>query len=906
MVCGGSAKLRKLSRALLLATLLIVWAAGAAQAQSAPTGKLPGGVTPTHYRLDLTVIPAEDRFSGQVEIDVTLDQATRLIWLHGRELEVEDATVVTAEGARLPASYREIENSGYAKLETEQAIGPGKATLVFRYNAPFNQSLEGLYQVKDDNQAYAFTQFEPLRARRAFPSFDEPRFKTPFDIAVTIGGDDTAISNGPELESVELGNGRRRVAFQTTAPLPTYLVALAVGEFDVVEWTPIAPNGIRSRPIPLRGIAAKGKGGKLAYALEHTAALLTILEDYFASPYPYAKLDLVAIEEFNSGGMENVGAIFYREAFILLDDRPSIYQLRDYAYIHGHELAHSWFGNLVTPVWWDDLWLNEAFATWMASKVVHAWRPDEFDDRGPIRGTNWALWSDRLVSARQIRQPVESDHDVANAFDRITYTKGASVLSMVEQYMGPAAFRDGVRSFMAGHRHGVATAEDFFAALSDSADDPGILRAFRSFVEQPGTPRVAVDWSCDESGAAEVTLKQSRALPLGSKGDAARSWTIPICLAYGDGAERRGSCLLMSAPEQTLMLPSTSCPTWILPNEGGAAYLTFTLPDRGWAALIENFDQLPPSEALALVGSIGAAHEAGLASTSRLLQVAEQAAGSPHWDVAVAPMRDLRELKFFLLPRAQRPAALAAMRDLYRPALARFDMSDAALAQDEDTSDLALLRADLLWFLALDAEDPELRAQLGRLGQAYLGYGSDNKLHPELLHPNLVRVALIAGLQEAGLPFAEALIGWLAESDDAVLRRHIIRALAYQTDRPIVERVWELILNPAFSRREAGQLLRRQGDQVDNREVLFDWMVENYDEIVARLPRSHRAWLPWRAWTFCDRASRDRVEAFYKDRVAAHQGGPRALANVLEAIEICAAVAQGQGADVLEAIAARD
>lgn len=887
-----------------LAGFFAVTTLGFALAQSAPTGKLPEGVTPTRYQLDLDVAPEIERFSGEVRIDVTLDSATQVIWLHGRGLEVTNAHALISNGTRIAATYAEVEDSGVVKLETERAIGPGSVTLIIPYSAPFNQSLEGLYRVKQGGQAYAYTHFEALAARRAFPGFDEPRFKTPFDISVTIDGDDTAVSNAPEHETVELNDGRKRVVFQTTKPIPTYLVALAVGGFDVVEWTPIPPNDVRSHPIPLRGIAPKGMGGKLDYALEHTAALLTILEEYFSSPYPYAKLDLVAVAEFNPGGMENVGAIFYRQEKILIDETPSIYQLRGYAYIHAHELAHSWFGNLVTPAWWDDLWLNEAFATWMANRVVHAWRPEEFDDRGPVRSARRAMWSDRLVSARQIRQPIVSDHDIANAFDSITYSKGGGVLSMIERYMGAETFRAGVRRFMARHSHGVATAEDFFDALSASAGDPGVMHAFRSFVEQPGTPMLAVDWSCDDSGTAVVSLKQSRGLPLGSKGDKAKRWSIPICLVYPNGGERQSTCVLMTETAMTVPLPTADCPAWILPNEAGAAYLNFALPDRGWQALIENMDDLQPSEVLSLIGSLGAAYEAGLSTTKRVLDAAQVVAQSPHWDVARAPMQGLRDIKNFILPKNRRSAAFAEMQRIYAPALARFDLSVEGLATEEDNSDLALLRGDLVWFMALDAGGPALRARLSPLGQAYVGYGSDDVLHRDLLHPNLVRVALITAMEEVGLPFAEALIERLRRTDDAVLRNHIIYALGYQTGPALVERVWALILDPATSKRDASRLLRRQGRRVDNAEALLDWIVEHYDALLERLPRRHRAWVVWRLSALCDDADRDRVEAFFAERVKAHRGAPRALANVLEQIELCAAVVKAQRADAVEVIRA--
>lgn len=888
-----------------LATFFIVSNLGSVLAQTAPTGKLPEGVTPTHYRLDLDVAPATDRFSGEVRIEVILNATTRLIWLHGRGLEVAGAHALTSDGARIVATYAEVGDTGVVKFETERPIGPGKATLVIPYSAPLNQSLRGLYKVEKGGHAYAYTHFEPLAARRAFPGFDEPRFKATFDIAVTIGGDDLAISNAPERETRELENGRKRVVFRTTKPIPTYLVALAVGPFDVVEWAPIPTNNVRSRPIPLRGIAPKGKGAKLSYALEHTGAMLGILEEYFTIPYPYAKLDLVAVAEFNAGGMENVGAIFYRQEKILIGDNPSIYQLRSYAYIHAHELAHSWFGNLVTPKWWDDLWLNEAFATWMANRVVHAWRPGEFDDRGPVRNARRAMWSDRLDSARQIRQPIESNHDIANAFDSITYSKGSSVLSMVERYMGPEAFRAGVRRFMTRHSHGVAVAEDFFVALSDAANDPGVTIAFRSFVEQPGTPMLTVDWSCRESGKTRVSLMQSRGLPLGSKGNAAKTWSLPICIAYPEGKGRRNECVLMTEAAMSVPLPTSTCPAWILPNKGGAAYLNFVLPDRGWDALIENIELLEPGEILSVVGSLAAAYEAGLAGTERVMRAANTVGKSPLWDVASSPFQGLRDLKNFILPMDQRSAILAEMQRIYAPALAQFDLSDAGFAGDERSSDLALLRGDLIWFMALDAREPVLRAPLSRLGQAFVGYGSDGELHTELLHPNLVRVAVITAMEEVGLPFVEAMIERLGRSDNAVLRNHLVYALGFQTDPTLVERVRALIMDPRTSHRDASQLFRRQGKRVDNAKGLLDWITSHYDELLDRLPPRHRAWVVWRLSALCDEDDRNRVEAFFGERVKKHRGAPRALANVLEQIELCAAVVKTQRADAIKTLRTR-
>lgn len=870
---------------------------------SEPVKRLPDGVTPTRYHLDLHVDPRQDRFSGIARIDLQLSKPTKTIHLHGRNLNVREVSATGPGGNPVPATYTEDGETGNATLELTQAIGPGDVTLEFKYDAGFNDSYVGLYKVERDGISYAYTHFEPLAARRMFPGFDEPRFKTRFEIDVTVSAEDRAVSNAPEKTATRLADGRKRISFQQTEPIPTYLVALAVGDFDIVEWQAIPTNSVRSRPVPLRGITAKGNGRKIEYALKHTAAMMAILEDYFSVPYPYAKLDLIAAAGFNSAGMENVGAIMYREDRILMGDDRSIYQERGYAGLHAHELAHMWFGNYVTPAWWDDLWLNEAFATWMSSKVAHAWRPDMFSDRGPIRAANRAKWTDRRATARKIHNPIDSEEDISLAFDDITYSKGGGVLSMIEHYVGPEVFRAGLRRYVRRYGHGVATTENFFATIAESANNPGLLAAFKSFVEQPGTPLVAVDWTCDATGAATVSLRQSRSLPLGSSGQRDTRWTIPLCLAWNENSTRMSQCTLLKEPITKLRLASASCPSAILPNRDGAAYINFELPQKGWDSLISTIGDLPPGEALAMLRSLQSAYEAGQVDTKTIIAASKEAAKSAHWDVVEAPMQNLRHLKLFVVPKSQRNTILSLLQDLYRPQLANIDTSDSALAGTPEEVSAALSRSTLFWFLAIDAEEPELGRVLTRRAHALLGYNSDKEFHPDVLHPNLHRTVLYVALQTTGLPFAETMIHHMKTTRSAALRQHIVRALAHSTDPQIINRVWSLILDPEISKYDAGQLLRSQSQKVDNAAALFDWMISNYDAILQRIPRSHHRWMPWRASSFCDSAHRSRVEAFFSTPAKLKASGPKVLQSVLEHIDLCIAFAQAQRPGALDAIA---
>jgi len=887
-----------LSRRAASVLLLLVAVAAAAAEESAPQGRLPLGVTPERYSLEFAIDPAAERFSGQASIDLHFAAATRRFWLHGRDLDVGRAVLTTPTGREIPARYEEVVG-GIARIVAAETLEASKARLILDYTAPFGPFGDGLYRVKEGGETYAFTHLQPIDARRVFPAFDEPRFKTPFDIAVTVPEADVAISNAPEASVGPAGPGRKRIVFQTTEPLPTYLVALAVGPLDVVDWEPIAPTPWRARPIPLRGVAVKGKGQQLAYALDNTAAMLEILEDYFAAPYPFTKLDIVAVPQFGPSGMENAAAIFYREDRLLFGEVPSVWQRRGYAFVHAHELAHSWFGNYVTPAWWDDLWLNESFATWMAEHVVSRWRPQDFDDRGAQRNAARAMWTDRLPSTRAVRQPIVGNEGIGNAFDRITYNKGGGVLAMFERYMGETAFREGVRRYIGRFPYGVATADDFMAALAESAEDHGIVAAKRTLVEQPGIPLLDIDWQCEGEAGTAVEIRQSRYVPPGLAVEPEPLWRLPVCLAYEEGGGRRRHCVTVSGPLTRTDLPDTACPAWLLPNEGGAGYFLWSLPSAGWRALLAAFDSLTTAEQLALLTAASGAYRYGDLGLADYLAFARRGAASEAWDLAEAPMQLLRDIKNFVLPRELQPAIKALYWDFYRPSLARFDLSDRALARGAETSEEALLLSDLLWFLALDADEPALRRQLGRLGRAYLGFGGDGKIRPEAVHGDYVRLAMTVAAQDGGLPLVEHLIKLLVDSRDGVLRENITAALAYLTEPAAVARVQELILDPRLPPREASRLLYRQSNRVANRDAVWTFLRDEEEAILERIPESHHSGLVWIPSAFCAADRRREIAAYFEPRLDAWDGSRSKLAQVLDLVDLCIALADLQRADAV-------
>ena len=553
-----------------------------AKAAEPPAGELDENVAPVHYRLELRIDPREQRFSGRTGIDITIDSPTDAIWLHGNGLDVTEVVLTDSDGNTVEATYSQELDSGVARVSLARPIG-GNATLDFNYSAPFNTGANALFRIERGEDRYAATQFEPIAAREVFPGFDDPGFKVTFDLTLVTRSEDVAITTTPESSAEDTGDGFTRRVFETTRPMPTYLLAFAVGPYDVVDYGMIPANNVRDREVRLRALTAKGLAPRVEYALQNTDGILTELEEYFGTPYPYRKLDIIAVPESFGGAMENIGAITYDEWLLLMDENSPVDQRRAYTSVHAHELAHQWFGNLVTPTWWNDIWLNESFATWMAAKAAHGYWPEGEFDRNIIKGALRAMNNDSLAAARQIREPVTRNEAIDDAFDGITYQKGGGVLQMLERYIGEESFRAGIRLHLDRHVDGVATAEDFIESIADGSDRTEIEQAFKTYIEQPGVPLLGVKLDCSDPASPTLDVTQSRYAPLGSEIEASASrWHIPMCVSYATDGAWESQCNFLSEQQQSISLDAKDCPTAVHPNADGAGYYRFSLDDSGW------------------------------------------------------------------------------------------------------------------------------------------------------------------------------------------------------------------------------------------------------------------------------------------------------------------------------------
>ncbi|HHQ15199.1 MAG TPA: M1 family peptidase, partial [Chromatiales bacterium] len=694
--------------------------------------------------------------------------------------------------------------------------------------------------------------------------------------------------------------GLKRVDFRTTKPLPTYLIALAVGPLDVVDWVDLPANAVRDRPLPLRGVATAGKGGQLEFALENTDPIVRYLENYFGVEYPYAKLDLIASPEMGTGAMENAGAIMYGDAGILMADNASAEQRRRFGSVHAHELAHQWFGNLVTPKWWDDTWLNESFASWMGFKAAAAWRPEYQLDVITLVQALAAMNLDSRIAARQIRQPVENNLQIASSFDAITYLKGGGVLSMFESYLGEEGFRNGLRKHMQRFRFSVADVEDFMESLAMGSGRPDVVPAFRSFIDQPGVPLADVSMSCGPSGA-RLSVSQSRYLPIGSKGNPNQLWKLPLCVRYDDNGKLAKHCTLVTSAQTRLDLTQKTCPDFVMPNADGAGYYRFALNGDGWAALMNNFQRLNQKEALSAADSLSAAYQADRLSTAALFDGITRIATSEYPQVAMAPKSELILLHDKVAPDSARPALQSYMRAVYRPRLNELESADLQNMSEAKKIERALFRTSLIEFLALYANDRELQAQLADQARRYIRMDAgedDASLDESAVDPALSAIALKAGVLKLGAPFAEVLIQRLVASNDAKFRAEAAAALG-NTDNPALgDRVRELLLDERLRAREPTTLAFELAKRPSQRRATFDWFKANHEAFIGRLSHFAYRWLPRLGAGFCSIEDRNEVESFFKPLVATMQGADRTLAEVVEGIELCAALKSTKGDEI--------
>jgi len=818
-------------------------------------------------------------FHAKIDIDVSFAAPTTLFYINAREIDFASAQIdkmkLTVEQA----------NENFIALRAPSQIPAGAAKLHFDYSGKISpKSSEGIFQGRDGELNYLFTQFEEIDARRAFPCFDEPGFKTPWQITLHVNSGDKAFANTPQISEMAEPDGMKKVVFAPTKPLPSYLVAFAVGPFDAADAGKLTLNDLK-----VRIITPKGKLKQAKYATEVTAAIIERLQSYFGIPYPYEKSDSIAIPlTYGFGAMENAGLVTYAQNILLADPAIDTEQRRRlYAGVAAHELAHQWFGDLVTLAWWDDTWLNEAFATWTSSKILAEWKPEwksRLSDLSPKFG---AMAEDSLVTTRKIRQEILTNDDISNAFDNITYEKGAAVIRMFEVWTGEKQFQSGVTSYLKHYANKNARMSDFLDAISQTGQ-PRLTAAFQTFLNQPGVPEISVALKCD--GAPSVALSQKRYLPIGSTGSAERIWQVPVCVRYrtGKGVERE--CFLLDKSSADFKLTKASgCPTLIAANESASGYYISSYQgDLLDKMVAQGPEFLNPAEQLTVLHDVSSLAGSGDLKISRALDAAVSFANSPEREIV-----------------AQAKNIIAGPRQLIRPALqgnyARFVLKvfgdrarslgwSAKPGEDQETR---LLRPNLVPFVA--RYDPALAAEARKLADGWLE--NDRGVDADMLAS-----VLSTSAYHGDRALFDSLLHELKKTTDVRQRGWIVNALGSFRDPKLVAAALDLVIHSDIDTRETAALLYSGiGDPATER-MPFEFVKANYDEILKRAPSGggsdFGAVLPYSANSFCDAASEKEYIDFFGERAQKFTGGTRNYNQMLEGIRLCEAQKAAQAADI--------
>lgn len=835
-------------------------------------------IQPTGYRVELTLDPAKDTYTGDVAIGIRINKPLDTIWLNQEKLQIRKA-VLTSQGAAL--TPRVIPGGdNFVGFAFDHAIPAGDVTLEIQYAGEvFSKISSGIFHQQESGNWYLFTQFENTDARAAFPSFDEPSYKTPWQLTLHFPVADSAVSNtSPASENVS--GATRTVVFKETKPLPSYLVAFAVGPFEYVN----AGTAGRNK-VPVRIVVPKGKTAEAQYAASITATILTRLEDYFGIPYPYDKSDQVAIPNtLGFGAMENAGMVTYAQNILLADPKVDrIARQRTCASDEAHELAHQWFGDLVTTAWWDDIWLNEAFATWMERKIIAEWKPEWQTRVADVSAKLGAERTDSLVSARQIRQPIHSMDDINDAFDNITYEKGASVIGMFENWMGPEEFRKGVQSYLRTYSFRAATAGEFLDALSSSSKRD-VTAAFSTFLNQPGVPVVSVAVDCAGSKPV-LKAEQKRFLPIGSKGSADKVWSIPLCVRYGNGANGRSQCTLMKQRAETIVLDATkSCPAWIEADDNAEGYYRADYSGGLLAALTSGdvTHRLNAAERTELLGNEQALSDAGSLPAAEVLRLVDVFHNDPERHVVQSAMSLALRPQMHLVPENLVPNYERFLRQNFDAQARQLGWSP----KPNESDDERILRSDLVPAMATTARDEELAGQAKELANNWLATHTG-------IDPNMLRGVLGTAAYYGDLNLFNRMLAEYKKTQDKQIRRALMGALTSFRDRAAIEAGMNALVNGEVPYLEGRGLLFGGDSEEATRKLSFEYIQAHWDKIVAGMPRGGDSdfgeALPRAGAAFCDARSRDEFKAFFGPRVGQFVGAARAFNQTLESIDLCIA-----------------
>src|SRR5262245_52076450 len=768
--------------------------------------RLPRTVVPSRYDLTLEPDLAEATFTGSEVVTVSVEEPVDEIVLNADDLELSGGRLDGPGGALEVTEIRLDPENERAHLSLSDTAEPGEWRLSLDFSGRLSDQLEGFYRstYKDDDDrthVIATTQFESTDARRAFPCWDEPDLKAVFGVTLVAPEGMLVISNGPETQRELVGDGRVRVRFADTMTMSTYLVAFVVGPLEATE--PVDADGV-----PLRIVHRPGKQDLTAFAKDVGAFSLRFFADYYGIPYPDQKMDMIGLPDFAQGAMENLGCVTYRESLLLVDPRAATQpEVATVADVIAHELAHMWFGDLVTMRWWNGIWLNEAFATLMELLAVDAYRPDWERWSQFLRSRAIAFEVDALESTRSIEYPVRSPDDAAGMFDILTYTKGAAVLRMLEQYLGAERFRDGIRRYLDEHRFGNTETHDLWDSIEKATDEP-VRRIMDGWIWQGGYPMVS---AAVRDGAAALT--QRRYLISGKEDDT--SWDVPLLVRTSRGTDP----LLIEPDGASIDAPDNGS---VVVNAGVHAFVRVAYDDALLGRLTAELRSLSTDERTQLVDDTWAAVVSGRRSAVDFCRFAEsfrEGNELPGWQ---ALLQGVTWCERFLTD-GPREHFRSWVRGLLWPVIERIGWEPREGERDLDKP----LRGALVSALGVLGADPQAYGLAMEIERESRG---DGQVDPSLAAAS-VGIVAAGGTVEDYDRFLEVTKAARTPEEE----RRYLYALPDFRHEVLVDRTTTMALGPDIRAQNVPGVLARTMANRDHGGRAWTFVKEHWDEIAAKV-----------------------------------------------------------------------
>jgi alanyl aminopeptidase len=855
--------------ALAALALLLAVAPATAKASPAPAARLPRNPAPSSQSVRLKLDPDKRSYTGSVRVPLRVSAAVDSVCFHAEGQRLLRVTV--RQGADTIAAQRRTGERGWQTLRLARALAPGEAVLEVEFTHLYGTRAVGLYRTVQRGRGYLFTQFESTDAREAFPCWDEPDFKIPWTLTVEIPDSQQVVANTP-VASESRADGWRTVSFATSPPLPSYLVALAAG--------PLEYTNVPGTRVPTRIVTTRGQSHLTAFTAQTTPRLLAALERWFGTPYPFAKLDLIAVPEFAFGAMENPGAITYRDDVILLDPATAtVGQRRSCLTTNAHELAHMWFGDLVTMAWWDDLWLNESFADWMAARITDEVYPEYKAGLNDLQRQLRVKAGDTSPATRPIRDTtMTGELGLSNV--GLVYSKGNAVLAMFETFLGPATFQKGVRAYLKQHAWGNATAGDLWRAL-DRASGTNVSAAMATFVEQPGVPLVRV-----VPIPGGVRLAQSRASAFGVQQPALR-WRVPVSLRWSAGGRVRETRVMLEDETHDVKLPG-GAPDWVLPDAGGRGWFAWSVPERWLRSLAGPArEALTPPERMGLIANLGLLLAGGDLHGDAYLSALSGFGDDREPQVVQGLIEALGGVRAAFVPDSSAHLFVPYVRRTLGPALERVGFEPRP-GEDET---VAGLRGELIGWLARRGDDERAWAWALDAARRYLADST-------AVDPGVADVSLSLAAARGDAALFDDLRARFETATVPALRRRYLGTLGAFTDSVLEARALEYALSDAVRPTEMFNVMMgfmNKGERAGER--LFHWMMSRYEAFAQRLPPPALRFLPLMGQG-CSKVRLETTKAFFSDPGRRLPGMEQTLERVETSTHQCIGLREREGGAV--------